>query len=288
MSSEIERQTDKPAGVSQKLMLILALCLLLVLGLLLLWPAKQPSQPVVTPVEPQPVTPSPETLPDILPEPAAPAAEEDSSFAEQALVEEAAEPEQPLPDLNNSDSEVRSALETLSADAVLLQWVVSDEVLRKFVRVVDNLSQGKLVHKHRPLQSPRQPFFADKIGQQYRMSLKAYHRYDPYVDVLESLDMRTLVAVYRRYYPLLQQAYAELGYSGKNFHASLLGAIDQLLSAPEVEGEILLIRPSVMFKYRDPELEQLPDSHKLMLRLGPDNRRRVKARLRELRQALAE
>ena len=285
MSSEIERQTDKPANVSQRLMLILAVGLLLALGILLWWPAEEPSQPVAPPVAPAPVEPAP--LPEPIAEPPATEPEVEPSFADQALVEDA-EPEQPLPDLNNSDSEVREAVAALSADAVLLQWIVPNEVVRKFVRAVDNMRQGKLVHKHRPLRAPGEPFFADKIGQQYRMSLKAFRRYDPYVEVLENLDMNALVVVYRRYYPLLQEAYGELGFGGRSFHASLLAAIDQLLEAPDVEGEILLTRPSVMFKYSDPALEQLPDTHKLMLRLGPDNRQRVKARLSELRRALAE
>jgi hypothetical protein len=36
------------------------------------------------------------------------------------------------------------------------------------------------------------------------------------------------------------------------------------------------VRPKVMYQYQSPELEKLPAAQKLMLRIGHDNRQRVK------------
>lgn len=87
---------------------------------------------------------------------------------------------------------------------------------------------------------------------------------------------------------MLEEAYREMGLKKGNFHTVMLGAIDNLLAAPIVEGEIRLVRPKVFYQYADPALEKLPNSHKLLLRMGPDNARRVHAKLQELRTKLAE
>jgi hypothetical protein len=42
----------------------------------------------------------------------------------------------------------------------------------------------------------------------------------------------------------------------------------------------------VMFKFADPQLEGLAAAQKQLLRTGPDNMRRIKAKLREIKEAL--
>jgi hypothetical protein len=44
----------------------------------------------------------------------------------------------------------------------------------------------------------------------------------------------------------------------------------------------------VFYQYADPALEKLPASHKLLLRMGPENTRQVQESLRRLRAELAE
>jgi hypothetical protein len=64
-------------------------------------------------------------------------------------------------------------------------------------------------------------------------------------------------------------------------------AIDDMLAAPELEGPVALVQPKVMYKFADPELESLSAGRKIMIRIGTDNARRLKAKLREMRQVLA-
>ena len=97
-----------------------------------------------------------------------------------------------------------------------------------------------------------------------------------------------MAALYKRFYPLLEEAYREMGLKKGNFHTVMLGAIDNLLAAPVVEQDILLVRPKVFYQYADPALEKLPASHKLLLRMGPDNTRRLQESLKNLRAKLAE
>lgn len=200
---------------------------------------------------------------------------------------------EPLPGLNESDSSVLAALQQLRGEG-LLQLLVPQEVIRKFVLAVNNIAEGKVINEYRPVVSPPPPFIAETFSvvvegtaaDQERVSPKNFQRYEPYVTTLALIDSDAAVAVYRRFYPLLQEAFNELGLKKPNFHSVLIAAIDNILAAPDAQGDLLLVRPKVFYQYADPALEQLPQTHKLMLRMGPENARSVKASLRQLRARL--
>lgn len=198
-----------------------------------------------------------------------------------------------LPSLNESDTKVLSALQSLSAQT--LKYAVPNEIIRKFVRAVNAIEEGKVVHEYRPIVSPAPAFIAEGMGevtgnepQQLRLSSKNFQRYDSYVTLLAMLDTDQIVAVYQHFYPLLEEAYAEMGVKKGNFHSVFIGAIDNLLAAPTIEEDIVLVRPKIFYQYADSALEKLPASHRLLLRMGPDNTRSVQESLRKLREQLAE
>lgn len=200
---------------------------------------------------------------------------------------------EPLPALNDSDSSVLAALQQLHGEG-LLQLLVPQEVLRKFVLAVNNVAEGKVIHEYRPVVSPTPPFIAETFSvmvegtaaDQERVSPKNFQRYEAYVTTLSLIDSDAAVAVYRRFYPLLEEAFRELGLKKPNFHSVLIAAIDNVLAAPDARGELLLVHPKVFYQFADPALETLPQTHKLMLRMGPENARSVKASLRQLRARL--
>jgi hypothetical protein len=68
----------------------------------------------------------------------------------------------------------------------------------------------------------------------------------------------------------------------------MIRAIDKALAAPEANGDLLLVRPKVYYEFSDPVLEALPQVHKLMLRMGPDNEARLKASLKNIRVRLVQ
>jgi hypothetical protein len=105
-------------------------------------------------------------------------------------------------------------------------------------------------------------------------------RYALQMRLVETVPAEKIVAFYRRHYPLFQQAYVELGYPNGYFNDRLVEAIDDLLATPEPAGPIRL---KVLFEFADPALEELSAGQKAMLRIGKDNRERVKAKLRQIR-----
>jgi hypothetical protein len=101
--------------------------------------------------------------------------------------------------------------------------------------------------------------------------------------LLANVDVGQAAGLYRRFYPLLQEAYEELGYPGQYFNDRLVAVIDHLLATPNVEEPIRLVHPSVMYKFADPKLESLSAGQKAMLRIGRENAAAVKAKLRAFR-----
>ncbi|QIL90206.1 DUF3014 domain-containing protein [Microbulbifer sp. SH-1] len=240
------------------------------------------------PEVPAPVTePAPDTKPSVdLEEPSEP------------VIPPAPEPSPPkeeprkLPALNSSDSEARKDIISLSPDGALAKWIVPDEVVRKWVALVNTATKGDLMPKNRPFNNLEGNIAVKELetradGQKvYVLSQENYQRYDQPVRLFAMVDTDKAVSLYQFWYPRLKQAYGELGLKNKNFHAAVLAAIDQALNAPEIEGPIKLVRPTVYYKFEDEKLEKMPGLHKLMLRIGPDNAARVKEKLRELKAGL--
>lgn len=239
--------------------------------------------PVVTPPSAMPVT-LPETETATEPEPVTTS----ESTAEPAPVAEP-EPEPviepPLPALDNSDPELTQRLLALDWRPGLANLFVTEEMLRKLVVQADNIAQGQLASGH-PLLQPLPQQFSVAAGEPLLLAEESFTRYQPYIELLESVPPQQMIALFNRYEPLMQQAFAELGYPDDLFKNRLLQAIDVLLATPELQYPLQLERPSVMYQFADPQLEQLPAVQKLMLRLGPDNQQRVKRLLQRYRHAL--
>jgi len=201
----------------------------------------------------------------------------------------------PVP-LDGSDTAIIASLQELAQGEELIKLVTDEEIARKIVRAVYGLSEGRVVREYRPLRSPSGKFLANKIGRQtmenqqelYRISRDNYSRYASYVALFSVLNNDALMNFYAFYRPALEEAYGELGIGKGSFHSSLIKAIDVLLQAPDVDRAILLVRPSVKFKFNDPELENLPSAHKLMLRMGRENSEALKLELLAFRKHLLQ
>jgi len=105
---------------------------------------------------------------------------------------------------------------------------------------------------------------------------------------MEAVPARALVWIYVQAYPLFQQAYEELGLGGQYFNDRLVEAIDDMIEAPEARAPVRLTQPKVFYQFADPDLESRSAGQKILLRMGPENAQRVKAKLREIRQTLAQ
>ncbi len=162
-----------------------------------------------------------------------------------------------------------------------------EDLLRRMVVTVDNLPRPKLPQRMNPAQPLAGEFVA--LGGEGEMVLGAenYARYAPWVEMIDAVPTAAAVALYRRLYPQLQASWAGLGNPTAYFNDRLVEVIDHLLATPEAPDTIELARPNVMYEFADPALESLSTGQKLLLRMGPGNAARVKAKLREFRAAIA-
>lgn len=189
-----------------------------------------------------------------------------------------------LPALEDSDPVMMNALSGLIGEQVLAELFNSGDLIRHMVVTIDNAPREKMPEKLRPVKPAEGPFLIQGDQDQPVLSPENYRRYAPYVALAASLDVERLTDLYIHYYPLFQEAYLDLGYPSGYFNDRLVEVIDRLLETPELEGPVRLVRPHVLYQYADPELEALSAGQKVLLRMGPENARRIKIRLREIRQ----
>lgn len=207
--------------------------------------------------------------------------------ASEPPTEQAPEAE-PLPPLDSSDEGVRQELGKLGGwQAQALALLANDQLLRRFVTFVNSLAAGKVDHKT-GLLTPIKGRFAVGTSMPLTATAESQARYNLYVELITALDPQQCAGLYRRYYPLLNNAYAELGEKG-NFHALVLKALQQLDATPELsQAPVLVPNDKGMYVYAQPQLEALPPAQKQLLRSGWENVSRLKVWLRQLRAALMQ
>ena len=192
----------------------------------------------------------------------------------------------PAVGLGESDAAVREFAAALSADPEFAKWLLTKELIRKFVVAVDNVANGLSPKPHVDFFSPSGKFRVVRTNKGTLVDEASYSRYDPVVGVALSVDAAAAVRLYRAVKPLLQEAYRDLGYPGVDFEDTLVRAMAELLETPVVEGPIFLEQKILSFAMTDETLESLSAAQKQLLRIGPKGVRAVHGKTRELAAAL--
>ncbi|MEO5811436.1 MAG: DUF3014 domain-containing protein [Rhodanobacter sp.] len=189
-----------------------------------------------------------------------------------------------LPALPASDGDVAAALVELAGGDRLHAVLVPRQIIARMVATLDALPRHDGLGVFMlPVQTPKGAFTTTIVDGTPTISTQNAARYAPYMALLEHTDPRALVAWYVRAYPLFQAAYQQLGYPHGYFNDRLLVVIDDLLAAPEPAHPAALHVKQGYYTYADPALESLSTGQKLLLRVGPTNAVRIKAKLREIR-----
>ncbi len=238
--------------------------------------------------------PAPEPLP-----PAAPGPAEVMPLAPApvALATPVAEPSATASQAASSTPDADEALVALFGRRIVLTIFHADDFVHRFVATVDNLAGRTATVRLWPLAPVGGRFTVESQGGAEVIGAANAQRYEPYVRLIEDVDLRALAATCRQLYPLFERAYADLGYPNRRFNERLLEVVDLLLATPDA-GPVLKVhppataasvqsaRPWVMYEFDDTALQSLAAGQRILLRMGPDNERRVKARLSALRPLL--
>ena len=181
---------------------------------------------------------------------------------------------------------VQDALTGALGKPTIETLLVPQNIVRHIVVTIDNLPRKKVAVDLRPVKPTAGQTVVSPQGDLLVLSEANFERYNTFARAVQAADVKSMVVVYKRLYPLFQQAYEDLGYPGKYFNDRLVEVIDHLLETPEVAPPIQLEQPRVFYTFADPGLESRSAGQKLLIRMGPANARAVKEKLRELRAAI--
>lgn len=188
----------------------------------------------------------------------------------------------PLPPLDETDPVVRQLVGALSSHPVVASWLASDGLLMNLVVVTMRIAEGKPPARELKTIGPIDPFLQPR---RTRGSLvldeTSYRRYDRYATAVEGLDAAAVGRLYMTLKPRIDDAYMRTGYGG-TFEDVLTQAITQLLSVPVTDGPVALRPVGIGYGYADARLEGLTAAQKQLLRMGPENVRKVQSKLREI------
>jgi len=191
-----------------------------------------------------------------------------------------------LPQLGSSDNFMAAALEKLLNNKALMGIFINDQLINNIVVTIDNLPRKQVTMRLMPIKKAPGHFLTTESEGQKIISPDNQKRYSNYMKLAESIDSTQLVKLYVQLYPLFQQSYEQLGYPNQYFNDRLMVVIDNLLATPEVSEPIPLVQPKFFYLYADAELEKRSIGQRILMRIGLDNERMIKAKLNEIKQAL--
>ena len=284
-------------------MLIVVAILVVLLAVALLWPSSElDTTPIMLPpvAEINPVA-TEDNLPDsedtVLIEPniteeftsvtpvgeanieeLAPVAE----FVEPVIIEVVPEP------LDLSDKAIKQGLIKALRAPLLSTLIVNDSILANMVASVNNTAQGTLPENVSLLTPPATEFSVFKQADNQFITPESFTRYNVYAQTFAEIETEDMLALLDQYEPQIIAQFEQIALPNAQFSSTLINAINRLLDTPTVNLPIAVISDSAMYKFANPQLEALLPAQKQLLRMGPDNMRLVKAKLRELRTALEQ
>lgn len=247
-------------------------------------PSRQPLTPNVELELEQTSTPSSvenEPVDAVISDDFVPVAEPVEPQPDTTQVTESKEPEAIIFD----DAWLLAQILALVPEQSLTEMIIAQDLISNFVVFVDNASRGELVTQFSPVKAPKQSFTVKTVEGDllsYQLDSASFGRYDKYAALFAALPVEQSLAIYRQLTPAIDQAHVELGYEAGTFDRKLKRAIDFLVDAPVLDQETKLIAPSAMYQYADKELEGLLAIQKLLLRMGPQNQQKIRAKLAQL------
>lgn len=293
MSDQEAQSTSQMAQM--KPYLIAAGVLIVILVVAFLWPNSEQEQPInLLPVATVPALPLVDELAD--PDGSENMPPQPDVFEGpreiQSLEIEAGQDIEPLPDiveaepLDESDGAIKNAFMTMATSPLVGKYLINEGLLQKFVINVNSIANQEMSPNYSLVVAPEEEFRVYQQADREWIDTSSYKRYNTYIDALESMSTDDLVKLMDTYRGTLEAKFAEISLPNTSFDSTLLKAINELLNTPIVPLPIEVYSDSVMFKFKDEQIEALSGPQKQLIRTGPENTRRIKDILRDLQDAL--
>jgi Protein of unknown function (DUF3014) len=197
-----------------------------------------------------------------------------------------AESTRPLPALGELDQFIRDAVSQISTASAVAIWLGTDHLAEQFTSIVQGVADGRAPMRQLARLRPAKPFAVLERGGRTIIDAASYRRYDSIAEAVASFDPLACSRLYGTLKPRLREAYSALGIPDSTLDAAVERAVVALLETPVGSGEVAVEPRGALYAFADPRVEALTPAQKLLLRTGPDNARRIQARLREIGVAL--
>ena len=191
-----------------------------------------------------------------------------------------------VPSLDESDAYVRDLVRALSQHPIVAAWLTTDQLIRNFAVSVMNVADGKTPSGHLYTIKPDGTFRVRQQRTTAYIDPASYARYDGHAAAVDGIDPAGAARLYATLRPRIEEASREQAGSDANFDRALERAIVELLETPIVEGDVAVVPLIQGYGYADASLESLSGAQKQLLRMGPDNVRRVQQKLRAIAREL--
>ena len=192
-----------------------------------------------------------------------------------------------LPPLDETDPLIRQLVGHLSPHPTVAAWLTTDGLILNFVMVTTAAANDEIRNADLKAIGPVPPFSVREARDNLYLDPSSYRRYDRYADAIASVDARGAARLYATLKPRIGDAYRRLGSTSDNFDPVMERAIAELLRVPIIEGTVELEPKGIVYAFADPKLEAMTAPQKQLLRMGPQNVRKVQAKLREIADYLA-
>ena len=208
---------------------------------------------------------------------------------ESAKIIESPAPKGPsLPPLGKSDPFMLESIAHLTKNRSSMRLFNDENLITHIVSTIDNLLRQNIPANGLPVDVPEGGFMVRDQAGVLSIDPANSARYAPYMRLVDAVDAKAVVSLYLEAYPLLQEAYEQLGHPGQYFNARLLAVLDDLIKAPEISLPIPLVQRHVLYQFSDDDLENRSAGQKMMIRLGLSNERKLKAKLEAIRSELMQ
>jgi len=187
-----------------------------------------------------------------------------------------------LPPLDESDSLVRDLVSALTSHPTFAAWLIPDNLISMFVVVVENTADGNNPATHLAPLRPTQRFRTTDASSVLSVDPTSYTRYNTHAEIVASINPVGAAELYRTLYPLIAEAYTELGYPDGGFEETLNRALRNLLETPISERDVALVPRATFFDFADEALENLLPVQKQFMGMGPRNVRSIQSSLLDI------
>jgi hypothetical protein len=192
----------------------------------------------------------------------------------------------PLPALGASDAFIRQMVARVSAHPQWATWLVTDDLVRRFVKTVVAVGRGSTPTANVQFAAPAEPFTVQNTGGRSVIAPESYARYDLLTAAFVSFDGDAAAQVYRKLHPLFEEAYAELGIADHSFDEMMALAVQNVTAVQVPAGQLEVVRDEDRYRFANGSLERLTPAAKHLLRFGPDNARQVQSKVGEIARAI--